>query len=493
MKKSHETADILNQDNHLLLFKFLIEQSNDAIFLICPDTAQILYCNDKACQNLGYEHDELLQKRVFDFAQNVTTLKEWHAQVKRLESAESMMLETEQMRKDGTLLPVEVNVRLVQQPDRSYVVSIARDITRRKQTEALLISELSKVEAFMQALDDKITVQDKNLKIIYQNSAHQKLQGAHVGEFCYKAYNGLEGVCDGCLVVKSFEDGKIHKRETSTITAKGKVHIEVISYPVKDAEGNIIAAAEVVRDITKHKEAEEVLRNTAQVRKQFISTAAHELGTPLSSILGYSELLLKADELGAFDAAQKNEFIDIIYKKACALTDIVDNLLDISRIDAGHPLRIEPSFCDLGQIIEKTVSSYRNLFQDHTIQAHFTDGLEHFWADEQKMVQVLENLLTNAVKYSPNGGRIELSVEKTERDYLFTLTDEGIGMTDEQITRIFEPFYRAAADDPEISGQGLGMSIVKQIVEGHRGTIRVEHNLPKGLKVLFSLPLQKTE
>lgn len=492
MKDPCEEEDILNQNNHLL-FKFLIEQSNDAIFLIDPDSGQVLYCNDKACVNLGYDPIELRKKRVFDFAQNVKSHKEWLAHICRLETEESLLFETEQMRKDGTLLPVEVNVRLVQQPDRSYVVSIARDISKRKKTEALLISELSKIEAFMQALDDKITVQDKNLKIIYQNSAHQKMQGSHVGEFCYKAYNGFEDVCDGCLVVKSFEDGKIHKRETSTITAKGKIHIEVVSYPVKDNEGNIIAAAEVVRDITKHKEAEEVLRNTAQVRKQFISTAAHELGTPLSSILGYSELLLKADELGAFDAAQKNEFIDIIHKKACALTDIVDNLLDISRIDAGQPLQIERSFCDLKQIIEKTISSYRNLFKDHTIQAHFTDGLEHFWADEQKMVQVLENLLTNAVKYSPDGGRIELSVDKTDRDYLFTLTDEGIGMTDEQISRIFEPFYRAAADDPEISGQGLGMSIVKQIVEGHRGAIRVEHNVPKGLKVLFSLPLHKTE
>lgn len=270
--------------------------------------------------------------------------------------------------------------------------------------------------------------------------------------------------------------------------------MEVIACPVTDAEGKIIAAVEIVRDITKHKEAEEVLRNTAQVRKQFISMAAHELGTPLSAIMGFSELLKSPEEFGTFNNKQQNEFIDIIHTKASALTDIVNNLLDISRIDSGQLPPMEKTFNDFNLTISSTVKNYVNLFLKHRFEVRLPEGgLKPLWIDQGKMIQVLENLLTNAVKYSPDGGLIRLSVDETEQHYVFTLADNGIGMTSDQMERIFEPFYRATTDDPEIGGLGLGMSIVKQIVEGHHGTIRVESNTPKGLKVLFTLPRAKQE
>jgi len=491
----HLTTDAQKQNtDHLQLFKLLVDQSSDAIFIVSPESGKVLYCNDKACSNLGYSREELLKKHVFDYALNVTTLKEWKVLVKEVAASENHIFETSQQHKDGSILAVEINTRLIEHLGQSYLLSFVRDITKRKESEALLVSNVEKIEAFMMALDDKITVQDQNLKIIYQNKAHEKLQGSHLGEYCYKAYQARKKACDGCLVIRSLEDGKIHKRETSALTAKGKVHLEVISCPVKDPIGEIIAAVEIVRDITKHKEAAEVLRNTAQVRKQFISTAAHELGTPLSAILGYAELLNNAKDYGSFDQEQQKEFIDIIHNKAEALTEIVDNLLDISRIDAGQFPSMEKEFCDFGPTLNNTITHYDELFPKHKLTITLPEeGLEPLWIDRNKMVQVLENLLTNAVKYSPEGGDIELNVKATYEHYHFALTDEGIGMTDAQIKRIFEPFYRAVSEDPDVSGLGLGMSVVKQIIKGHQGKIRIEHKAPKGLRVSFTLPRKKQE
>ncbi|UCD34280.1 MAG: PAS domain S-box protein, partial [Nitrospiraceae bacterium] len=131
------------------------------------------------------------------------------------------------------------------------------DVTERKEVEAAVIEEKNKLEAVMAALSDGITVQDRDFRILYQNDAHSKMQGSHRGEFCFKAYQNRDDICPRCLVARSFADGQVHRNETTAIGRNGEtIYLEVSSSPIRNAQGEITAVVEAVRDITEQKKLE---------------------------------------------------------------------------------------------------------------------------------------------------------------------------------------------------------------------------------------------
>jgi signal transduction histidine kinase len=243
------------------------------------------------------------------------------------------------------------------------------------------------------------------------------------------------------------------------------------------------------KKIGKQEEIERVLRDSDRMKTQFISTAAHELRTPLSSVLGYAELLLHPETIGGIDANQQREFLDEIYGKAEALCKIVDDLLDVSRIETGASIPLDKKQYDFGEIIRKEVDHFRV----HTSKRQFDLTLSEsqgalIWLDRNKLVQVLENLFSNAVKFSPAGGLIRINGTVTDSGYRLVVADEGIGMTPEQVERMFDKFYRADHTNTASDGLGLGMHIIHHIIKGHEGDIRVASKQGKGTVVTLDLP-----
>jgi len=246
----------------------------------------------------------------------------------------------------------------------------------------------------------------------------------------------------------------------------------------------------VIRDISAQKEAERALVEMDRMKSEFISTAAHELNTPLSAMLGYAEFLLHPDEFGGFSAEQQRDFIEEIYERGEALTRIVEDLLDVSRIERGEPPPLLLKETDLVEMLRRKVRYFQNSETGHAFRLELPESpaRPRLDLDRHRINQVLDNLLINAVKYSPAGREIVVQGEEGPAGWEIRVKDQGIGMNAEQRERIFEKFYRGDVANKAIGGLGLGMSIVKHIVEAHGGTIRIESLEGAGTTVSFTLP-----
>ncbi|BCA80180.1 PAS domain-containing sensor histidine kinase [Desulfuromonas sp. AOP6] len=481
--------NFLDDNAHLDIFKDLIDQSSDAIFIVHPESGRVLYANQQACTLLEYDYAQLTSLHLWDYAENATTQDEFQSFRQEMALAKNRRFETYQRTRSRQRVPVEVSVRMVRCQNKDYLVSSVRDIRSRKAYEASLIHERNKLEAVIAAIEDGMTVISPDYRVLYQNPSHLRKQGDQLGRPCYLAYHGLETVCEGCLVAQTLQDGKIHKRQVEALNTDGRLHFEVTSCPIRDADGKISSVVESVRDITRQKLAEEALQESMRLRTEFISIAAHELRTPLAVVIGYAELLATAEESEEFSQEEKKGFIEEILAKAGALNKIIDKLLDLSRIERGQNLSIEVKSVNLMEMLHNIFRSYVNLFPRYRFNITMAEDIaEVFEVDRKRITQALENILGNAIRYSKPGSFIHLNVEETQDGLKLSVRDEGIGMTEDEVKRIFEPFYRARPDDPTVRGLGLGMSLVKHIIEAHRGQIKVESIPLEGTTVTLVLP-----
>ena len=225
------------------------------------------------------------------------------------------------------------------------------------------------------------------------------------------------------------------------------------------------------------------------VKSEFISIAAHELRTPVATIMGYTELLSDQNMIDTLDENQKKNFLSTIYESSEQLDKIVDDILDVSRIESGQRIPLYKKPLSIKILLEKVLNRLSLKSNHNLILEVSTEVPENLEFDEHRIDQVIENLLSNAIKYSPKQSTITIVVEADDHGCSVTVTDQGIGMTKEQIDRVYDKFYRADSSDTAVRGLGLGMSIVKQIIDDHNGTISIDSKLSQGTSVCFTLPL----
>lgn len=249
-----------------------------------------------------------------------------------------------------------------------------------------------------------------------------------------------------------------------------------------DEDGQPAGIIGVMQDITQQREA-------IRLKSEFVSTMAHEFQTPLATILGYSELI--NDKL--IKGEQKNEAQALIAAKAEYLSHMVSELLDLSRIEAGRDIRINLEPCDVNEAVEKIINSFSGRTPSHQFTCNLPESSAVIAADKPRMSQVLENILSNAVKYSPAGSTIQVDVQRGEEQCEVGVTDTGIGMTPEQVSCMFEKFYRADSSNTAPPGTGLGLFISKSIVLAHHGKIWAESEPGVGTTVRFVLPTSQPE
>jgi len=296
------------------------------------------------------------------------------------------------------------------------------------------------------------------------------------------------GQCDEFLELLR-RDGTVFNLEARFRMKDGEIRTGLTSAQLLDFNGtNAILIA--VRDITPQKQAENALLEMDRMKSEFIATAAHELRTPLATVLGYTELLRSPDTFGGFSEEKRSEFLDEIYEKGETLSRIIDEMLDISRIEQGQPISLDLLPHDPYLLLTKVTRRFELQTVKHDFRVECQgEQPRNIRCDLHRMTQVLENLLSNAVKYSPHGGSILLRGETVGPEYVISIVDHGIGMTPEQQSRVFDKFYRADVSNTAVGGLGLGMSIARQIVELQGGRIWVESEPGVGTKVSFSLPL----
>jgi len=237
----------------------------------------------------------------------------------------------------------------------------------------------------------------------------------------------------------------------------------------------------VFHDITE-------LRRLEKIRRDFVANVSHELRTPISSIKGYAETLLE----GALeDKDNAREFINIIYQDANRLASLINDLLDLSKIESDK-LKMSFTALDPVVLIKKAVTIVDNQAKAKsiTLKVDIPQSLPRIRADETRFSQVMINLLDNAVKYSSEGGSATISAQVVENGLQVDISDTGIGISEADLPRIFERFYRVdKARSRELGGTGLGLSIVKHIVSAHGGQIRVKSEPGHGSTFSFIIPL----
>lgn len=238
------------------------------------------------------------------------------------------------------------------------------------------------------------------------------------------------------------------------------------------------------RDVTRESEVE-------RLKNEFLTTAAHELRTPLASVYGFSELLTRPD----MPEAKRHRLTDIVYRQAGVLKHLVDELLDLARLDARGDADFHRARCDLRGVVETAIETVRTPDAQHPVSTDL--GPEPLWVlvDAAKVQQALVNALSNAQKYSPAGSVIAVRVHRARHEgsdwAVVDVVDQGMGMTPEQTARAFERFYRA---DPSghVLGAGLGLAIIQEMMTRHRGRVLLKSEAGAGTEISLWLPLQPT-
>lgn len=250
-------------------------------------------------------------------------------------------------------------------------------------------------------------------------------------------------------------------------------------FAIHDASGGHLGLGLLLRDITREKELDEM-------KSQLLATVSHELRTPLASIKGFATTLLRQDV--EWEETSRREFLAIIDEESDRLSELIGNLLDMSRAEAGT-LRVEPEPSDLRPIVQETVAEFQMITRDHPIEVLLPQTLPPVLTNPRRVRQILRNLVENAVKYSPDGGPIRVTVQTGAGNVQISVADQGIGIEPEHLDRIFERFYQVdSASTRKVGGAGLGLPICEAIVKAHKGDIWAESQPGAGSTFHFTLP-----
>ncbi len=275
---------------------------------------------------------------------------------------------------------------------------------------------------------------------------------------------------------RDYVEGDVVRRGGPPVT------VGVTATPLYDEEGRLVRGIFNVVDITRFRQAEEM-------KSTFVSVVSHELKTPVALIKGYAETLRREDV--EWDRETVQESLDVIGEEADRLTQLIDSLLEASRIQAGG-LTLEPTDVHLPRLAEKVVDGFRTqMGQDpiHTFELDFPPDFPPVWGDPERLREVLSNLVSNAVKYSPEGGTVWIGGRADQAGVTVYVADEGIGIPAEEQDRIFERFHRVDSGlHRRTEGTGLGLYLVKAIVDAHGGRVWVESAPGRGSIFMFRLP-----
>jgi len=278
---------------------------------------------------------------------------------------------------------------------------------------------------------------------------------------------------------RSIDSGEALSKEVTFDHLDGRI-LDTLVSPMFNEKGEIRGAIIVFTDVTEKKRLE-------KVRQDFISNISHELKTPLTSIKAMVEVLLEG---GAEDAKLRRDFLENINQEVDRLSKLVSDLLLLSRLESDREF-LNPVLTDFVALVTRTVSRFqpRAMKEGITLTLDIDGDIPPLNVDVNYIDQVISNLIDNAIKYTPSGGKVEVKVEDTEKAVKVSVKDTGIGIAKEDLPRIFERFYRGEKSrNLSLGGIGLGLSIVKHIVEAHGGKVGVESEIGKGSTFYFTLP-----
>lgn len=373
---------------------------------------------------------------------------------------------------------------------------IDKNITKRKLAEEEVKISGEKLKTVVENIGDGVFVLDCDYKVLMFNQQAQRISGFSKKEVVGRLYNKIlrfifegSGKINHDFVRQCIKNGKVIEahNHTQLIRKDGtKVVISYSSSPLRDKNKKVIGCVVVFRDISKETEID-------RMKSEFISVASHQLKTPLSGIKWFTELLLRG-KVGELNSKQK-DFIEQIRTSNERLVSLVSDLLNVSHIETGRKFDVAKGKVDackvVNRVLEASMPSMRKL-KVKVVKEESCKKSFNILADEEKIQQVFFNLVTNAIKYSHENGKIFIGTKSEDDKVIFFVRDEGIGIDAKDFDRVFTKFFRGDnALKTETDGTGLGLYIAKAIVEAHGGKIWFESKLGEGSTFYFSIKKYK--
>jgi two-component system phosphate regulon sensor histidine kinase PhoR len=341
-------------------------------------------------------------------------------------------------------------------------------------------SERAKLDLVLSSMFEGVIVTDSSEKIILMNPSLRKIFFVDTNPEGKKPLEVIRNTAVQDIVDRIIQGKQGLATEEITVNVPEEKMLKVNGVPIvrnNEFEGAIL----VFHDITE-------LRRLEQIRQDFVANVSHELRTPISSIKGYAETLLE----GALeDKDNAKEFISIIYQDSNRLASLINDLLDLSKIESGK-MKMNFVQLDAVSIIRRAITVIENQAKVKSIsfKLNLAPELPKIKADETRFSQVMINLLDNAIKYTPENGSVTVTAKVVNNSLQVDIEDTGIGISEKDLPRIFERFYRVdKARSRELGGTGLGLSIVKHIVQAHGGQVWVKSELGLGSTFSFTIPL----
>ena len=349
-----------------------------------------------------------------------------------------------------------------------------------KQNLADVKRQKNEIEAIFLHINDGILAFDEHGKIVQINPAAKELLNINEKNTFQEIFNREETKInmEAIMYLDNWTTSEVRM-------VVGEKTVNVFLAPYKDENDFGIGIIAVIQDITEHVKLD-------NMRKEFVADVSHELKTPITSIIGYADTLQDGD----YDKETSSKFLSVISSEGHRMADLVSDLLTLSRYDTNR-IKKEPTEFDLGELAKKCEEKLKIEVakKKQEIECYVTADVPPVFADKNGIERVILNVLSNAIKYTGEGGKIKIYVGFVYNDAYIKVIDNGIGIPEADLSRIFERFYRVdKARSREMGGTGLGLSIAKEILDQNNGNINIKSEYGKGTEVVIRIPaVKKTE
>ncbi len=355
-------------------------------------------------------------------------------------------------------------------------VALEEISSRQRQLDSDAARRASEQSAIFSAMQDGLLVLDGDRRIALFNHTFQKLFGVDEKSLGAPMRESVREASLDELITRTFRNREPTRGEITL----AERHWQVSAEPMHHGNGAKPGVVVLFHDITALKRADEM-------RRDFVANVSHELRTPLSILRGYIETMLDDPKMPRGETARILEVMDQHSKR---LGLLANDLLTLAQVESGSS-NLEPSEIDLLRFLSDLVRDWKKkiLAKGLEVVVDVSDDCSIICADEERLREIYDNLLDNAVKYSDEGGEIRLAAERRDGEIALSVSDSGVGIGPEDLPRIFERFYRAdKARSRQLGGTGLGLSIVKHIAQLHGGRVEADSQLRKGTTIQVILP-----
>jgi PAS domain S-box-containing protein len=501
-KVNEQKVKISQANEQLKLFRNLIDNSSDSI-QVSDESGQLVYINNTASERLGIQADKCHEFNVRQFEKTLSEEEVWQKHVDELKSKTQLVIESENENLiTGEHFYVEVYVNYFKLQEQGYIIANSRDISQRKRNEKQLKLQEEKYQNIIANMNLGLLEVDLDENIEFCNQSFTDISGYKLEEL--KGKNASSLFIDQKLkpeVNQSKEKRKKGISDSNEILVLNKAKEPkwwlISGSPKYDQTGKIIGSIGIHLDITKQKKLEQELekalsdaQQASKAKEAFLTNMSHEIRTPLNGIIGMIRELDKEEK-----TAQQKSYIDSAKTASKHLLSMVNNILDLSKIEAGELILIEEeiNFHSIIKDIQKIVSNHtkeKGLKLEVKISPKINKSLT---GDKTRIQQIILNILNNSIKFTEEGFvKIECNLLKSENEKQIIrvkITDSGIGMKNEYIPKLFTKFQQEDSSTSRMyGGSGLGMVITKQLIDLLNGEITVKSKKNIGTEITLELP-----